>query len=171
MKSATLKFNPVVPTESNFIFTIIICCQQECIPAGCVPPTRYRTKGGRGRGLPNRDPLDRDLPWTETLPLDREPPWTETPLGQRSTWTETPQTETPRQRPPGQRPPWTEITLDRDHPGQRPPWTETPWIKTPPWTETPVHVTCGAWWDRDPPLNRITDTCKNITLPQLRCGR
>ena len=23
----------------------------------------------------------------------------------------------------------------------------------------------------DPPVNRITDTCKNITLPQLRCGR
>ena len=22
-----------------------------------------------------------------------------------------------------------------------------------------------------PPVNRITDTCKNITLPQLRCGR
>ena len=24
--------------------------------------------------------------------------------------------------------------------------------------------------DRDPPINRITDRCKNITLPQLRCG-
>ena len=23
----------------------------------------------------------------------------------------------------------------------------------------------------DPPVNRITDTCKNTTLPQLRCGR
>ena len=23
----------------------------------------------------------------------------------------------------------------------------------------------------DPPVNRITDTCKNINLPQLRCGR
>ena len=22
-----------------------------------------------------------------------------------------------------------------------------------------------------PPINRITDACKNITLPQLRCGR
>ena len=26
---------------------------------------------------------------------------------------------------------------------------------------------CG----RHPPVNRITDMCKNITLPQLRCGR
>ena len=23
----------------------------------------------------------------------------------------------------------------------------------------------------DPPVNRMTDRCKNITLPQLRCGR
>ena len=31
------------------------------------------------------------------------------------------------------------------------------------------HVTCGACWDRDhPPVNRITDRCKNITFPQLR---
>ena len=26
-------------------------------------------------------------------------------------------------------------------------------------------------WGRPPPLNRITDACKNITLAQLRCGR
>ena len=25
--------------------------------------------------------------------------------------------------------------------------------------------------NRDPPVNRITDGCKNITLPQLHCGR
>ena len=50
--------------------------------------------------------------------------------------------------------------------------------------------TCKAYWDTTPPrpaarhtgippamhagipppVNRITDTCKNITLPQLRCG-
>ena len=31
----------------------------------------------------------------------------------------------------------------------------------------------GGLPDRDPPppVNRITDTCKNITLPQLCCGR
>ena len=45
--------------------------------------------------------------------------------------------------------------MDRDPPGQRPP------RQRPPWTETPL--------DRDPlPVNRITDTCKNITFPQLR---
>ena len=32
--------------------------------------------------------------------------------------------------------------------------------------------TCNACWDTTPPpVNRITDTYKNITLPQLRCGR
>ena len=30
----------------------------------------------------------------------------------------------------------------------------------------------GGLTDRDrPPVNRMTDRCKNITLPQLRCGR
>ena len=62
---------------------------------------------------------------------------------------------------------------------ETPPWTETPWTEeTPldrdsPWTETPPgHVTCGACWYIDPPpMNRITDTRKSITLPQHRCGR
>ena len=29
----------------------------------------------------------------------------------------------------------------------------------------------GCTWSGTPPVNRITHTCKNITLPQLRCGR
>ena len=30
----------------------------------------------------------------------------------------------------------------------------------------------GGWCVADPPpMDRMTDTCKNITLPQLRCGR
>ena len=48
--------------------------KQECIPVGCVPPTRYRTGGG----LPNRNPpLDRDPPVrdprSETPLLDKDP--------------------------------------------------------------------------------------------------
>ena len=47
------------------------------------------------------------------------------------------------------------------------------------WDTNPLETCCKAcWdttynacWDTTPPLNRITDTCKNITLPQLRCGR
>ena len=30
------------------------------------------------------------------------------------------------------------------------------------------HVTCKACLDTHPPVNRITDSCKNITFPQLR---
>ena len=33
----------------------------------------------------------------------------------------------------------------------------------------PPETSCKACWDT-PPVNRITDTCKNITLPQPRCG-
>ena len=29
----------------------------------------------------------------------------------------------------------------------------------------------GGTWSGTPPVNRITHTCKNITLPQLHCGR
>ena len=32
------------------------------------------------------------------------------------------------------------------------------------------HLQCMLGYQA-PPVNRITDTCKNITLPQLRCGR
>ena len=48
---------------------------------------------------------------------------------------------------------------NRDPPGRQPLGTELPPPRQrPPWTE-------------EPPVNRITDRCKNITLPQLRCGR
>ena len=32
------------------------------------------------------------------------------------------------------------------------------------------HLQCMLGYP-NPPVNRITDTCKNITLPKLRCGR
>ena len=39
-----------------------------------------------------------------------------------------------------------------------------PWMKTPP----PSHVTSNACWEANspPPVDRMTDTCKNITLLQ-----
>ena len=62
---------------------------------------------------------------------------------------------------PDREPPLDRYPLDRDTPGQRPPWTETPLLK-----RLPGHVTYNACWDRDPPVNRTTHRCKNITLPQ-----
>ena len=93
------------------------------------------------------------LPQTETA--RQRATWTEIPLGQRP-----PNRDLSGQRPHGQRPPWTDPwtetsldrPMDRDVPGQRPPWTETPQTETLP-------------------VDRITDRCKNITLPQLRCER
>ena len=128
--------------------------EQECIPVGYVPPTHYHiTKWGN---LPDRDPLDRDLP-PDKDPHRQRPP----------SQTETSQTETPRQRPPGQRPPdrdpqtetpwteipWTEIPLDRDLSSEQRPllWTETPPLdRDPPGQRPPCHVNCDACWDRDP---------------------
>ena len=81
-----------------------ILTRQECIPVGCVPPTRYHT-GSLCPGGSNRDPLGKEPPG------QRLPPWTETSPGQKP----------PGQRPPRQRPPmdrdlqWTETSLDR-HP-------------------------------------------------------
>ena len=38
--------------------------------------------------------------------------------------------------------------------------------------DTPLagHVTCKACWDTPPPVDRITDTCKNITFANFVCG-
>ena len=107
-------------------------------------------------GLPDRDPpaqrhsLDRDplhrnppagqtLPWAET-PLDRDPPWTETALDRDR---DPPDTDPPGQRPPPDRDPQTETPPDRDFLDR----------------DSPGHVTCGACWDRDPP---ITLPCRNF---------
>ena len=88
---------------------------------------------------------------------NRDPPWTKTPLGR----------DPPKTDPPQKVTPWTEIPphldkdphLDRDStPGQKPP--------RPPLVMWPV-VHAGT----ETPPNRITDRCKNITLPQLCCGR
>ena len=35
----------------------------------------------------------------------------------------------------------------------------------------PGGVYPSMHWGRHPPVNRMTDAFKNITLPQLRCGR
>ena len=65
----------------------------------------------------------------------------------------------------------TPLPLDADSlqrqspsPGYRPP-PEAENLKTDP----PVHVTCDAGWEANPPhpMDRQTNTCENITLPQL----
>ena len=102
-----------------------------------------------------------------------------------SCMTETSRQRPPRQRPspPGQRPagqrPLDRDPLDRDpqtetpkqHPSSRDPrdrdtQTETP-MDRDPLTQTPQDRD-PLDRDRDPPAERITDACENITFPQLR---
>ena len=66
--------------------------------------------------------------------------------------------------------PWTQSPLPA---GCRPHVSGTPslLVSTPqPLDADPYcHVTCDARWQANSclPVNRITDTCKNITLPQI----
>ena len=43
-----------------------------------------------------------------------------------------------------------------------------PGCRLPPEADPPeaCHVTCDACCEANPPVNRMTDRCKNITLPQ-----
>ena len=77
------------------------------------------------------------------------------------------------------KPPWVWVWRHppRCGPGDppRPDPSSSPWV----WAWKPARhagilplplETCKACWDTTPsPVNRITDTCKNITLPQLHC--
>ena len=72
----------------------------------------------------------------------------------------------PRAEPPGSRPPQTRHLPAARHAG----------IAHPPCCKACWDTTCNACWDSTPPLqgmlgyhppvNRMTNTCKNITLPQ-----
>ena len=65
-------------------------------------------------------------------------------------------------------PPWLWVWKPARHAGIPPP---------PPPTRDLLqgmlgyHLQCLLGYHPPPPVNRITDMCKNITLPQLRCGR
>ena len=57
-------------------------------------------------------------------------------------------------------------TLGGVCPGGVCPWRCLPsWLSAWGWVSAPVHAAIN------PPLDRMTDVCENITLPQLRCGR
>ena len=49
----------------------------------------------------------------------------------------------------------------------------TPPDADPPACRTPLPMTCDACWEANPPVDRMTDACKNITLPQtsFACGK
>ena len=97
---------------------------------------------------------------------------------------------------PGDLPAPVDVSLETP-PGQTPQLPPSVWAWRPPWPDlstSPLGVdleTYKACWDTipprpaarhagippamhagiPPPVTRITDMCKNITLPQLRCGQ
>ena len=71
------------------------------------------------------------------------------------------------QAPPGSRPPRAGTPRDQTPPWSRhPPGPDTLWSRHSPGAGTPPEQAPPR--DQTPPVNRIKDTCKNITFPQLR---
>ena len=142
---------------------------QECIPVGCVPPAAVAVTGGGSPHLPqSRYPLEQTPPQSrhppEQHPQSEHPPGAGTPPEQTLPRADTPQTDPP-QLPLGCGP--------GPDPPQLPPWL---WAWRPP-LETCCKAcwdtTCNACWDSTPPpMDRMTDTCKNISkLTNFVCGR
>ena len=95
------------------------------------------------------------------LTVSRSAPWVVCP---------SPICRLPRYRPPRMQTP----ALDADPPGCRPPrcrprpQMQTPWMQNPPDSDPRGCRTLQMLTlpDADTPMNRMTDRCKNITLPQ-----
>ena len=136
--------------------------KQECIPVGCVPPAAVAIPGGGGLYTP----LGADPPREQTPPGSRHlqgwawrPPLARSP----STYPLDVGLETPLARSP-KLPPGCGSGNLQGMLGYHPPKTSC---------KACWDTTCNACWDTTPSpfMNRITDDCENITLPQLRCGR
>ena len=103
---------------------------------------RTAHNSSRTGGVSTRHPPDQAPPRTRHSPRTRHPPGP----------------DPPGPGPLGIRHPLLGPDPPRD---QALPWDQAPpQDQAPPWDQTP--------WDQAPPVNRITDTCKNITFPQLR---
>ena len=128
---------------------IKLTCKQECIPVGCLPPAAVTVGGG-----------------SASVHAGIDPP---------QVWAWRPPSQIPLNFPLGCGP--------GDPPGQIPlnfPLGCGPGNPQGMLGYHPLETCCKACWippamhagiPLPPSVNRITDTCKNITLPQLRCGR
>ena len=136
------------------MYSKLLYNKRECIPVGCVPPAAVANCWGVSASVQSGIPTPRcglgDPPGCEPGDPPRcgpgDPPQAiplNFPLG---VGLETPPGQIP-QLPPGCGPGDLQCML-----GYHP----------PPWTET-----CNAWWDTTPSPDRMTDTCKNITVISL----
>ena len=151
--------------------------RQECIPVGCVLPAAVAVTGGLQSPL-GANPPEQAPPWSRHPPQSGPgaPPWPDSSQlpPWLWAWRPPPQPDTP-QFPPGCGPGNLQGML-----GYHPlPSRSARYAGIPP---PPLPETCcKACWDNPPspqrpaarhagipPLNRITNSCKNITFPQLR---
>ena len=162
--------------------------KQECIPVGCVPPAAVAIWGG----VSTKNPLLLGASGVVAFcPPQR--PYQKAAFNQKATKPEghnrRPQQKaiteghTPEQATPqNQAPPWDQAPpLGPGTPlgaGTPPRTRHPPWDQAPPKEENPPPTARHARIPPamhagipPPPVNRITNMCKNLTLPQRRCGR
>ena len=150
--------------------------QQECIPVGCAPPAAVAVTGGSPHThTRSRPPQSRQSPPRAGTPLEQAPP--QSPE----------QTPSPSRHPLARSPSTSPLAVGLDQiplnfplgcgPGPDPPQLP-PWL----WAWRPPKTCCKACWDTTynacwdstdppPPVDRMTDTCKNMTFANFVCGR
>ena len=148
--------------------------QQECIPVGCVPPARRPYLPGPGGvylvqgGVPGLG----SCAWSRGVYLALGGcTWSRggVPGPEGCTWSGGVYLVWGVYLVPGG------CTWSRGVPGPRGVYLVLGGVPGP--RGVPGPGGCTWSWGEDlvryppPPVNRITDACKNITLPQLRCGR
>ena len=126
------------PQPDGIPTTEIAFIEQERIPVGCVPSAAVAVTGGSPHTPGSRSPPE------QAAPQARSP--STSPLGVDLEKPPPPRPD-PLNFPPGGGPGNLQGMLGYSSP----------------------ETCCKACWDTTPPsVNRITDSCKNITFPQLR---
>ena len=148
--------------------------KQECIPVGCVPPAAV-VMGGFGPDPPEFPPWMLAWTWSPWIPpwvwawiwsplgvgLDLIPSISPLGVGMDLTPLNFPLGCGPGPDPP-QFPPWVWAWRGVSLAGG------SPWQRGLLGRGSPWQGGLPACTEADPPVDRITDTCKNITFPQLR---
>ena len=134
---AIISQNPELFLHRVHTRMVNIFSQQECMPVGCVPPTRNRMAAvGVSLTEPPGQRPSGQRPPGQRCPMDTGPPEPRPP-GHRPP---PPGLRPPGLRPPGQRFPLdTDPPPDKDPPGHRPPGQRSPASPTR-WTEPQTGV-------------------------------
>ena len=155
-----------VSSELQYTNPTVKEVKQECIPVGCVPPVAVAVCWGRGvsvsvhAGIPLGVGLETTWVWAWRPPRV----WAWRPP---QVWPGDPPGCGPGD-PPGQTPQLPPGCGPGDTPGQTP--QLPPWV----WAWRPARhagIPPAMHAGIPPPVDRMTDTCKNITFANFVCGR